>query len=81
MKFRCPKCRGGDFEIHEVFKTTDMITIKDGVVKSRKPGSVQATGKFTAKCDCGHRWSPRYDTGIGAVEAARDVEDEGYAEM
>ena len=71
---RCPACRSRHFTMFEIFEAYDAILVRDGKAVERVPGSGGATGEFSAECDCGHRWSPRYKTGIRAVNAVIDIE-------
>jgi hypothetical protein len=71
MKFRCPKCRGGNLRMWEEFIVSDYIEIESGgVVWRGRDEMAQSLNSFSAECACGHKWKPRKSTGAVAVEDA-----------
>jgi hypothetical protein len=74
MNFRCPKCRGGNLQIAELFIVADNIEIEDGKVVWRGRDDLpQSLNRFSAECVCGHKWTPRKSTGNAAVEKAVEL--------
>lgn len=74
MSFACPKCRGGNLFIYEHFEAVDVIRVEGGEVVFRGTDGGSSTGKFSARCECGHQWYPRSMTGNRAVDAAMSLE-------
>lgn len=64
IKFKCPKCKGGNLEVTEAIIVNDCIKIEDGEVIGRWAGDGTSTLSFGGSCDdCGHLWRLRRKTG------------------
>ena len=58
---RCPKCKGGNLRISEIFTVADITFISGGVIQGTTSGEYpQATGAVYIRCEeCDHNWRSR----------------------
>lgn len=67
---RCPKCKSNSFTLYERLEVANSFRVEHGEARpmhyaEEMPSQIG----FTARCDCGHDWSPRYSTATKILDA------------
>ncbi len=70
VKAVCPMCGSDSFRLFERLEVSHVFSVVDGnPLPMRRLEAFPEQIGFSANCDCGHVWVPRYKTAIAIMDA------------